>query len=68
MRKRSIVLIILTLLMGAACLGGFLEAADWPDGLVVEITINDPVYDGQHRKGPVTFPHRKHYVENGVCL
>jgi hypothetical protein len=59
-------LVFLACLMVILGLAGLTVAAEWPAGLAEEKIINDPVYEGQHKKGPVKFPHKKHFVEKNV--
>lgn len=62
MAHKSMVLAALVVFCGVVFMAGFLTAAEAPD----EVTINDPAFGGQNKKGPVKLNHKKHVEDYGV--
>ena len=62
MPKKAWFIALVIALAAVFLAAGLLIAADVPE----EIVINDPVYEGNHKKGPVTFTHAKHSKEHGL--
>ena len=54
-----LILILAALFTAAIWQAAAISAQDQPD----EVLIFDSVYEGQHLKGPVKFPHKKHVTE-----
>ena len=63
-RKKT--LAVLACFWAVLVLVGLTMAAEWPADVPEEKLINDPVFEGQHKKGPVKFPHKEHFVEKNV--
>ena len=57
---------IFSLIMGSILTPLSARSADWPADVPDKLTINEKVYENDHKKGPVEFPHKKHFVENGL--